>query len=199
MIAIWMLAGIIIIYLPVNLQRRLISGLYIPIAILAVFTWQQMKKSSLKTLSLLLIMLFSLPTNLLILSETVQAAGEKDSAIYVFGDELAAFRWLNENAPDDSLVMAAPDTGLLIPAYTSSRVLYGHPFETVAAEARITEVRSFYSGAMGAEAARNLLASEGVDYVLYGPREKVLGPLLMLNDWQIVFEQGEVQILARIK
>ncbi len=45
--------------------------------------------------------------------------------------------------------------------------MYGHPFETLNAEARHRRVRDFYAGA-----DCDLLADESVDYVWVGPRER---------------------------
>ena len=195
---IWIITGLLIMYLPLNLQRRLISGLYIPIAGLSVFALLILHSARLKRLAVLLLIIFSLPTNLLILAGEIRAVQDKDPGIYVYTDELAAFDWLEINAARHSLVIAAPETGLLVPAYTSERVIYGHPFETVNAEARLNEVRDFYSGGVSTEEASHLLDSEGVDYIFYGPREKELGTLPALNNWEIVFEEGEVQIFAPV-
>ncbi|MCL5428669.1 MAG: hypothetical protein M1347_02545 [Chloroflexi bacterium] len=196
MLGIWMIVGVVILYLPFSLQRRLISGLFIPVAGLAVFAWQQFQSISRRHWLAAALLLLSLPTNALIILSGVQAAREQDTAVYVFGDELAAFHWLDEHAARDSLVMAAPDSGLLIPAYSSARVQYGHPFETVDAAARLAEGSAFFSGGMDESEATEMMSAKGVDYVLYGPREQALGELPVLDRWQIVFKQGEVQIWA---
>ncbi len=195
-IVLWMLVGILIVFVPLNLQRRLMSGLYIPIAVLAVYTLQQMFSASIKRLLLPVLVILSLPTNLLVLMGTVNAARTHDASIYVYRDELNAFSWLDENVPLHSLIMASPDSGLLIPAYTSERVLYGHPFETVDAALMFEEVSSFYSGKMDDAEAEHVIATAGVHYVFYGPREKILGPLPSLDQWRIVFDQGQIQIWA---
>lgn len=193
---IWLVVGVLIVYLPINLQRRLISGLYVPVVALAVFAWEQVSAAPLRRRLAVATLILSLPTNLLIISGGFQAAREQNAAIFVYTDELAAFRWLDENASTDSLVMAAPDTGLLIPAYSSTRVLYGHPFETVEAEVRLKEVSRFYSGEMDGDAINDLLSTAGVTYVFYGPREREIGQMSALNGRSLVFEQGEVQIWA---
>jgi hypothetical protein len=92
--------------------------------------------------------------------------------------------------------MASPKTGNLIPVYSEGRVLYGHPFETANADEREALVTLFYSGEFSLPRARETLSAEDVDYIFYGPREHEIGPLPELTGWQIVYEQGDVQIWA---
>lgn len=198
-LAVWLLVGVAIFYSPVNVQRRLMSGLFIPIAGLVAFALWKLKSSRLRFALALAIFLFSLPTNLLIIAGGLQAAREKDPAIFVFRDERSAFDWLDEHAAPNSLVLASPETGLLIPAYSSARVVYGHPFETVDAGARLGTIYAFYSGGLQDDQADDLLTAVDADYFFFGPREKDLGPLPSLSQWRVVFEQGDVLIFGKMQ
>jgi hypothetical protein len=192
----WLVVGLLIVFLPLSLQRRLISGLYVPVAAFGIFFVQKICTIPLKKILVPILIIFSLPTNLLIIAGEIKAINDKDPAVYLYRDESAAFSWLEQHAASGSLVMASPDTGLLIPAYSAARVLYGHPFETVEADKRLSQVESFFSGEMSAEGQVHLLEVEGVDYIFYGPREREIGSLPALEGWGIAFEQGEVQLLA---
>jgi hypothetical protein len=194
-LATWLIIGLLIVFLPLSLQRRLISGLYIPMAAFGLFFVQKIRRIPLKNILVPILIIFSLPTNLLIIAGELKAIIDKDPAIYLYREEFAAFSWLEQHAAPDSLVLASPDTGLLIPAYSAARVLYGHPFETVEADKRLSQVETFFSGEMNAEEQTHLLEVEGVDYIFYGPREREIGPLPALEDWGIAFEQGDVQLL----
>ncbi len=199
-LAIWLIVGIVVLYLPFNLQRRLISGLFIPVAGLvafAVFEYVSKVKREMRTIAGVLLWLGA-PTILLILAGGLQAATVQPPSIYVGESELDAFEWLGAYAAN-SLVMAAPDSGLLIPAYSSARVIYGHPFETVGADENRELVEDFYSGQISREDAGEILNSEGVDYILFGPREMVLGALPELPDWEVVFESRDSQIWAPVR
>jgi len=92
------------------------------------------------------------------------------------------------------LVLAGPATGLFLPARTDARVLYGHAFETVQAEAQKQAVDDFYAGRLAPEA---FLTAHAVDYIFYGPREAELGPFPELKGWRVLFQQGEVVIYGR--
>lgn len=195
-LAIWLLVGLIAIYLPFGLQRRLISGLFIPGVGLGVFALQKLIAERKRFVSsAIALLLLSIPTNLLIVAGGFQAASTQPTEIFLNVSEMRAFTWLNENATSD-LVLAAPDSGLLIPAYSSARVFYGHPFETVEAEHQRGLVTAFFLGGMNAEEIAQLLSVEDVDFILFGPRERTLGSLPPLPGWQIVFGFGNTQIWA---
>jgi hypothetical protein len=199
-LAVWMAVGIVSIYLPLDLQRRLISGLFIPVAGLAAFAAFTYLSESKKGRRMLLGILFSLsaPTVLLILAGGLQAAISQPSSIYLHESELAAFAWLDGNA-SHPLVMAAPESGLRIPAYSDGRVIYGHPFETVSAAENRALVEDFYNGQMSGVEAAELLSREGVDYIFFGPREMSIGVLPDLTDWQVVFDADQFQIWAPVR
>lgn len=198
-LSIWLVVGILILYVPINLQRRLISGLYVPVVGLAVFgLWKLISSVTLRKTAALAVLLLVLPTNGLVILGGIQAARQHNNpAINLNISELDAFRWLNENAPPDSLVLASPASGLLIPAYSSMRVIYGHPFETVDADLRLAEVSAFFSGAWSQDTMFVYLQEAGVDYVLYGYREEALGPLPELPSWLLVYDYG-VKIWAHL-
>lgn len=199
-LAIWLIVGVVAIYLPFNLQRRLLSGLFIPVAGLAFFAvLNYLPKVKRQTLILLGTLLsLGAPTIFLILAGGVQAAVVQPDSIYLQRSELAAFEWLDKNAPPDALVMAAPDSGLLIPAYSGARVIYGHPFETVNADENRELAEDSYKGQLSEQKVVSILNREGVDYIFFGPREMAAGSLPDLPGWQIVFELSELQIWAPV-
>jgi hypothetical protein len=200
-LVVWVIVCVSAIYLPLNLQRRLISGLFIPVAGLAAFValkyWPKIKREQRILLGILLSL--GAPTILLILLGGLQAATTKPASIYLSASELAAFEWLDEHAKPNALVMASPDSGLLIPAYSDARVFYGHPFETVNANENRQMVENFYGTEMTRQEAAEILNGEEVDYVLFGPREMSLGNLPDLTGWQVVFESGDVQIWTAVR
>jgi hypothetical protein len=185
---VWLLTALALVYIPTNLQRRLISGLYVPIAGLAVVAIYELLKRP--KIALLSLMLLSLPTNLLVILGGINAASRQDPNLYIDRDELAAFAWLEATQPD-ALVLAAPQTGLLIPAYSDSRVLYGHPFETPNAEKQRALVENFFRAGNG-----QLLDLDHFDLIFYGPREAGLGILPAMPGWQPAFTSGDVSIYA---
>jgi hypothetical protein len=64
-------------------------------------------------------------------------------------------------------VLAPPRVSLWIPAYAYQRVVYGHPFETLDAAAKLKAVNDWYTGKNCGE----LLREYHVRYVLSGDFE----------------------------
>lgn len=186
----WALVCIVLVYFPLGLQRRFISGVYVPTAALAVYgavKWLHSRGRA----ALIGLLLLALPTNVLILFGAMQAARSQQPALYLHRDELAAYAWLQESARD-ALVLAPPENGLYLPAYATLRVWYGHPFETVQADARRAEVEAFFAGELDSAA---FLAQHGFDFVLYDAR-RTAGPVPQIPGWEVSFSQGDAFVLA---
>jgi hypothetical protein len=175
LLALWLVAGLLLICVPYGLQRRFLLGLYVPVAGLAAAgAWRLVAiRPRLGVWALAGMFLLATPTNLLVMASGLDALHRHDPALYLAKGERALMDWLVKSTPDEAVVLAAPETGLLIPAHSGRRVLYGHPFETFPAELRLGQVTGFYSGE-ATSTDRSLLAQ--VDYVVYGPRERALNP-----------------------
>ena len=192
---VWALISFALIYLPFGLQRRFLIGLYVPLVGLAVYGLEVFAtRYSMRTArwAAVLTLGIALPTTLLILSVGIFGARTHDPALYLTQSEAQALEWLEGNTPGDALVLAAPETGLLIPAHSGRRVIYGHRFETVNAEAEEAQVVKFFQGYNEGDSTSpsNFLEQRRVDYLIYGPRERKLGPLPELLDLHQVFATG---------
>jgi hypothetical protein len=184
----WAAAGIALLYLPLGLQRRFVSGVYVPLAALAMLglvQWfRQPARLRIVTTGLLLT---SVLTNVFILLGSAQAARAQEPALYLSADEAAAYDWFNEHAAPGALVLAPPQNGLRLPAYANVSVWYGHPFETINADQRRAEVEAFFDGHLN---QRQFLAEKQFDYVLAD------GIVLEIPGWVVAFEQGGFVVLA---
>lgn len=190
----WSVAGLLLLYAPFGLQRRFMMGIYVPITGLAVIGLMSLAAQMQKRMSFLflVVLLLALPTNLLVLLAARHGAQTHDPQIYLTRGESLALDWIENNTPANALVLASPQTGLLIPAYTGRRVIYGHPFETINAEAEKNQVMQWFGDGQTPAAASRLtqqpqefLIQHHVDYVFLGPREQELGGLpagLNLNE-----------------
>ncbi len=197
---VWAGLGLLLVVVPFPLQRRFMVGLYVPLAGLAARGVAELAQRARRTRGLVLaLFLLALPTNLIVLLTAQFGASTHDDALYMWRAEADALTWLEENAAPDALVLAGPDTGLLIPAHTGRRVIYGHPFETVDAERLEALVIDFFTGGWSTEEIEAFLIEQGVDYVFYGPREQALGTLPYLEGFELVFEEGEALIFQVIR
>lgn len=194
-LVVWVVVILAAIYAPANLQRRLATGLYIPLAGLAVFAiYQIADRTSVRRLAFFAILLVSLPTNVIIVAGGIAPVAKGDPLLTISVSELEGFNWLNANAPRGSLVLAAPQTGLFMPGYAPARVLFGHWFETAQARGRHDEIVTFFSGEMSAPQAERYLDAMDVDYIFFGPREHALGDMPQITGWALVYETTDLQI-----
>ena len=193
---VWMVLGVILLTFPWNLQRRFLVGYYIPLACLAVMgvnSLAEKLKLKYQTLAAVL-MILSVPTNLIVLTSGIQAASTKDPNIYLYHEERLALDWIKDHTRRDSLFIAAPDSGLLIPAFTGRDVLYGHPFETTFAEQKKDSLERFYTGGMDESSQKAYLDEHGADYIMYGPRENKLGTFQPLQNTTIKYQLSNLKI-----
>lgn len=174
MLAGWLLLGLALFYVPFNLQRRFMFGYMIPVAGLAAYGLAELKTRGRTWIGIGTLML-SLPTLFVVIIGGVQAVKNNDSKLVIEKSEIQAFTYLAQNSDSGDLILAAPDTGMFIPAYTGLRVIYGHPFETINADHEIAAVENFYSQPVTAETIA-WARERGVRWILWGPRESLYGP-----------------------
>ncbi len=194
-VAAWLFVTIILTYIPMALQRRFLSGVYVAgvqLAVLGILTFFNNKRLMSRLYRILL--LLSLPGTLIILLLSMFGVSTHSPAMYLTNAEMQALSWLKSNSPNGSLVLASPGMGGFIPAYSGNCVIYGHPFETLDQEASKKSVIAILNGGMSSLQIDEFIHREGVDYVFFGPREKALGDPHYFKTLPIVFSNDNVII-----
>ena len=198
LLLLWAGLSLVLMYLPLGLQRRFLMGLYIPLSGLAALGLEFLAGEHPRRYRWLTVATFtlSLLTNLLVIAAGFAAASTHSPKVYLTRGEWDALAWIEAHSAPDALVLAAPETGLLIPAHTGRRVLYGHPYETVNAAAMEAAVTAFFDGSLTPAEVDDFLRQNAVDLIFYGPRER-LGEIALPANWQTVFRAGDVVLLGR--
>lgn len=188
----WVGATLALMYVPLALQRRMITGLHFPLCFLAArgLRWLVNRWPARQKLLSGAIIGLSAFTNLFLLLGALVAVQSGDPRLFLYRDEVPALAWLRHHAPAGAVVLAAPQTGLLVPAWAGQRVIYGHPFETIRADERESLVKAFFASPERAE----ILASFDADYVFFGPRERALGDWIERVEWPVVYHNDTVTI-----
>ncbi len=176
---IWLVVNFLLIFVPFNQQRRFMTGLIIPVTFFAVRSledyWLVRIPERLHTLSLGVLVVFLIPSNLLTLGIPLfgllnpEAGLEQRLILQIgYGD---ALDWLAQNGQPDDVVLASPNVSLWIPPYSGRHVVYGHPWESVNAPAKLAQVEDFFSGRA---CYWPTVERDGysVRYVLVGPQER---------------------------
>ncbi len=181
----WVGVNALLLYAPFSLQRRLVAGLHLPLCILAavgLVRYLLPRRALLRSA----IVVLTLPTNILLLVASTGGAARHEHPLYIYRDEKEALDWLRDNTAPHEVVLASPGkdspgqfpfpgSGLLIPAWAGNRVLYGHPFETIEAEEKRAQAKTFFARDTPAPLRREILERYGIDYVFYGPQERAAG------------------------
>lgn len=195
LILVWAVMGLLLVYLPFfDLQRRLITGLHIPLCILAAIglTRCALKIKPKRQLGLVMVTLGLLGTLFVWLIPLFAIAqspttSETTALLFLREDEAAALDWLDQHATADDVILASPRLSLFIPTRTQTRVFYGHPFETIEAKKKKAMVEAFYQG-------ENEALSPPVNLIVYGPAEQQLGQPPLLDSLPVLFSSGNLSI-----
>ena len=184
----WVAIVPVLVYLPFNLQRRLIEGAQIPLSLLAAWglvklsnrsterSRQSLQSPSLKSRLVIGVALVGLSlTNVLLVAGNSLALRGQPAPIYRDAGEIAALDWLNEQIEPDDVILASYATGNYLPARVGARVFVGHGPESVHADEKKALAAQFFDGATDETWRQRLLTDYGVDYVFWGPAERALG------------------------
>jgi hypothetical protein len=145
----WIGSAVILLYLPFALQRRFVTGLHIPLTLLAATALEQIVwprlRSQRRMLVTGLLIGFAALTNAFVPLVAVAGVAQGQAPLVMTHSEAAAWAWLHANTSWTDTVLAPPEVGQFIPAWAGNRVVYGHPFETIDAETKQAEAAHFYS------------------------------------------------------
>jgi hypothetical protein len=198
LLVIWLVAGAVLAYLPFALQRRFLTGYFVPVAGLAGLGVMVLKNHwpHKKVLIQRLVISISVLSNVIVLMIGLFGILGHAPEFYLTQDEAASLNWLNENSSSSAIILAGPDFSLYIPSHTGRHVIYGHPFETVDAEKEEQAVLAIYTGKMTGAEMHQFLADRKVEYIVYGQREQALEGKPAFLNYPIVFQQGKTQVFS---
>lgn len=184
----WVVVAPLLVYMPFNLQRRLIEGFQVPLSLLAAYGFYFGLAPVLRrgagdggqkrwplaphptSLFITLLMCLSILTPLMLVFGGTMAALARSEPIFHSASEVAALDWLDAHAPPDALVLSAYETGNTLPARADVRAFLGLGPETVDLPRKRALVAEFYRSGQP-----DVLWAYGVRYVIAGPRERALG------------------------
>jgi hypothetical protein len=173
---IWVLVMIVVMYLPTNIQRRFSVGMMIIIAYFATrsledFWFAHVSRRWRARLFVVAAPLMAMSFVLIIVGNFGVTLGP-----FLQRDYAAAFEWLRANTQSEDVILASPTVSLWVPSWVGSRVVYGHPFETLDAAAREQAVLAWYTDQAASDCQQVLDNSHyTVRYILVGPEETSLG------------------------
>lgn len=192
----WIAAVALLVYAPVNPQRRFVEGVQVPLAILTaaglsdvalpwaertrIFQWFAARPGySVKSLSRFLIAVFlvfmGLSNIYILASSSITAALQQPYPLFRPQGELDGVEWLRSNTPRAEVVLGAYESGNYVAAHAGNRVVLGHWAETVDWQKKYDQVDEFSRATTDDETRHALLVRYHVTYVWWGARERELG------------------------
>ena len=169
----WVLVAPILLYLPFNLQRRMIAAVQVPLALLAaagLVTWFHRRRWVLVAF----VAIASL-SNLLLVVGNLGPIRQRTAPIFRPGNEVAALEWLAAHSEPGETVLASFEVGNVIPVWTDLRVFAGHGPETLYGAEKSAALQRFFKPDTDDAWRQSLLRDYGLDYAFYGPDERALG------------------------
>jgi len=199
LVLVWIPVCLVLMYLPLDVQRRLAFGLHPMLAIVATFAlvplWKALRGrlpvvglAARPFLTVLLsVALFGSTLTILVgvgqvaaapfVSDGVPPAADGERTIYQPVALTEAAHWLAANVEPDDVILGEPVTGNYLPAIVPARVFVGHWVATLHFEAKRETARWFYRAPFDAGRLAFLRAN-GIRYVVYGPHEGQASPSL---------------------
>lgn len=182
----WLATNLVIIYLPLNFQINLLSGIQVPLAFLAtrglyehVVPWLRDalpgRTRALARFAPLALLLLVLPTNVYLVSWRVLDLSRHKYPDYLYRDDVQALQWIEGAARPSDVVFSSLEIGHFVPGLTGTHAFLAHGANTLDFYGKRTMVQRFFS-ADGADQERQAtLQRFNVRYVFYGPSERAIG------------------------
>jgi hypothetical protein len=194
MLVFWLAAGLVLIYIPFNLQRRFMVGMFVPLIGLAVpMLYSAAGRIRRSGWIWPVVLTMSFLTNLLVVVSGLATAANRDPILFLSRDEASGMQWLGQNTMQDAVVLSSARLGMFIPAWSGRSVVYGHPFESIKAEQNKLLVEDFLSGKMDETRQSKFIEDNGIDYYFIDPEEVInLSP----PGGDVVFQNDGIAILT---
>ena len=185
-------------YAPHNLQRRLPDGVWVAIVALSAvgFASWRLNKIRLDRWIGWVVLILALLSSLMLVAGGFSVALTPKEPSFRPADEVEAIQWLSGEAEPGSLVMAAFETGNVLPAWAPVRVVIGHGPESADLQTLSSVVSGFYANEMSDQERIDFIHGKDIGYVWHGPHERELGSWdpASVDFLTLIYEQGEYEI-----
>ena len=188
LLLIWAVLGIVVAYLPVSFQRKMLMGAFVPIALLAssvltTFSWRL--SGDYPKIVLGVGIALCTPSNGLFLLRDVERLthniGSTEHRPFLSQGEADALSWLGVNGKAGDVVLCAPDPAshrrfpafplrpylsVWIPVWSSCTVYDGHWSETAHFPAKMQAAIAFFEAKNNDDTRRVFLSENRIRYLL---------------------------------
>ena len=201
---IWLLASIALSYLPFGFGIFYLRTLFLPTVLLAMDAAAQLTKRwhwQINWVVMLLLIFVPLTTYYTVYKRMAEVYSN-NRWYYILKEEVDALKFLSDQTPPKSGVLAGYTIGNLIPTRTSNRVYFGHFFQTPNAQEKINNITFFYQNAFSEEKALQFLKQNNISYIFWGIDEQIVNGFpqnstgLKYSFLHPVFSEGNIAIFT---
>lgn len=181
----WAVSSAMLLYIPLDFQRRMSEGLHVPLAFLAffgvsyiIFRFKEVYgKDTARIYVLVMLLAVFLPlTNIQIVGQDLYMyTTKKTLPYYLYEEEVEAMHWLRENAVEGDVTFSSYYMGNFIPAYSGRIVWIGHGPQTIDLPQKKVVSDWFWEEDAEVSEKENFLVEQGINFVFYGRKEKEIG------------------------
>lgn len=175
----WIVVNSLLLYFPVNFQRRLVEGLHIPLGIastLGLFYLIQTYKTQKQNLLITVTIAILSCTSIFMVCTDFKAIGEDKADSYYYHidqNEFKAIKWLGKNTNPNDTILSNWYLGNLVPGMIGRKVYIGHKIQTVDFNTKSKNLDLFVQNT-NTELSKNLLKDNGITYILIGKNDVIL-------------------------
>jgi hypothetical protein len=159
----WLFLMPILIYFPINLQRRLADGVWIVMSIFIVLAIDDIRNASVKNA---IILLFSLST-IVVLIGALTTVQTLKPPIYQSSNLIEVFEKLHDIGDKNDVVISNYDVSNMIPAYLPMRVVVGHGPESKNLFELKSKVDKLLVGQLSEADFESIIKEFNVKYIIY--------------------------------
>jgi hypothetical protein len=202
-LTLWIVLIPLLLYAPTPLQRRFVDGyqadLTVPAAVGLAWLILKLKRNRAQIIALAGVLLLMALTNLFLMAGAVFTIQRQAPPIFHPAYQQDALQWLAGQGPGP-VVIAAYETGNILPAYAPVRVFIGHGPETVRSAEKEALLAEFFAPENDS-LRRRLIKAYAITHLFYGPREQKLGEFSPseADYFRQLYDNGTVQIFEVVE
>lgn len=201
LLLVWFILLPLLIYLPVNFQRRLAEGAYLPVSFLAVLGiwWLARRWGQTGIIVAAVLVILSLPDYPFQALQRFRALREDlKEGYYLPKKKEEAFVWLDLQTKNDSAVLTFPLDGLYVPAKSGNQVYLGHWANTIEMPQKWDRVVDAFWPASPSSVRRRLFQENKIEFFFAAkhPPSRVESLVIPWEDpfLRTVFENDQVAV-----
>jgi hypothetical protein len=181
----WSILHFVLAYLPVPFQRRLLSGVQLPLSILAAFALQEKIR---KPVFIGLILIFLACTNFYVMKTQINELGRGGMPFYLPDQYHRAFQWLTTRNPK-APVLSAFTTANFIPANTGMPAYWGHSALSPNINEKRIAVKNFYNSPNP-----DFIRSNNIRYIFVAWEERQYSAPELKSPFLCIYDQENIRI-----